>query len=205
MIIALSGKIDETIGELEEEWSCPVCLCIKPNEKLYMCTVGHVVCQTCHNSLTDRLKCPTCRGPIDKAPPRNHIVEKAAIFTAGTLRARVQDAFNLSSHQRAEIDRLHAENKRLQEMADVATRALVERDRELLSLGVQKRISAAEIAMLNNTVSRYQEERARCTAAMGRARSKFVQSKKKVSNLKTKIKKLQLDLAEMLEEAEAGE
>lgn len=55
--------------DLETVLQCPVCLEIPPN-LIYLCKVGHHMCDKCKVRLT---LCPTCQSPMTKS--RNFLAE----------------------------------------------------------------------------------------------------------------------------------
>jgi len=72
----LSVKIDEVArvekelqaaeSKLTEGLECPVCWEVATEGSLYCCPNGHLVCESCHQSMTQKTNalCPSCRIPI---------------------------------------------------------------------------------------------------------------------------------------------
>jgi hypothetical protein len=59
--------------EILSQLECPVCYESFIGQKIYVCSTGHSVCESCLPKLT---KCPTCNGPLSKI--RAYGLEKLA-------------------------------------------------------------------------------------------------------------------------------
>lgn len=58
-----SEKLKVSASSIEEELLCPVCMTVPRSLPIPCCPRGHLLCQTCHNSLQND-KCPSCRLPM---------------------------------------------------------------------------------------------------------------------------------------------
>ncbi len=57
-----------------EELTCPVCLDVPQNCKIFQCQNGHLICERCYEQVTN---CPICRTGLQKPGPRCLYAEKA--------------------------------------------------------------------------------------------------------------------------------
>ncbi len=62
------------ISDFLEDLTCPVCLEIQRDCKIFQCGNGHLICEACYVKVSD---CPVCREKLVKPGPRSLFAEKA--------------------------------------------------------------------------------------------------------------------------------
>ena len=69
-------EFDNVLQPVKRE--CPICFNeIKPNEKIYQCQSGHILCEECFSKIKKRSKiCPSCKIDIVSSPIRCRALEK---------------------------------------------------------------------------------------------------------------------------------
>jgi len=74
-IESIHSPSSPTLGlQTRREMECPVCLAeMKPPMKIWQCSEGHPVCESCHKRPQLNSTCPTCRRPVSG---RNILAEK---------------------------------------------------------------------------------------------------------------------------------
>ena len=68
-------EFDNVLQPVKRE--CPICFNeVSPNEKIYQCQSGHIVCEECFSTIKKRSKiCPTCKIDIVNSPIRCRVLE----------------------------------------------------------------------------------------------------------------------------------
>ena len=69
-------EFDNVLQPVKRE--CPICFNeIRPNEKIYQCQSGHILCEECFSKIKKRSKtCPSCKIDIASSPIRCRALEK---------------------------------------------------------------------------------------------------------------------------------
>ena len=77
-------EFDNVIQPVKRE--CPICFNeIRPNEKIYQCQLGHILCEECFSKTKKRSKiCPSCRIDIASSPIRCRALENVIVEEANT-------------------------------------------------------------------------------------------------------------------------
>ena len=75
-------EFDNVLQPVKRE--CPICFNeITPNEKIYQCQLGHILCEECFSKIKKRSKiCPSCRIDIASSPIRCRALENVIVEEA---------------------------------------------------------------------------------------------------------------------------